>query len=277
MAGFKTHIATSTLMGIGYGTVAYSTFDLRIESCAVAAGLCSIAGILPDIDSESGYTVREITGFAAAVVPLLLLDQLREFGLSHEMVVLAGGCLYIIMRFGFADLINRITVHRGMWHSIPAALVAGLITFWLCSCPEPFPRLLKVVAVVLGYMTHLVLDEIYSFELYRNRFRVKRSFGTALKFSSKSLWANSSVYSLLVVLSVFAARDASMFGGPNSPVHDFAHGAVNRVFGTEKQNDITVPTSVPDRAPRAPDTTPIDPRAIESLQDRPEFRFPGDI
>jgi membrane-bound metal-dependent hydrolase YbcI (DUF457 family) len=274
MAGFKTHIATSTAVGLGYGAAAYATFDLRLESCAVAAGLCSVAGILPDIDSESGQTVREITGFAAAVVPLLLLDQLKELGLSHESVVLAGGCLYIIMRFGLAGVINRLTVHRGMWHSIPAALVAGLVTSWLCSCPEPFPRLLKVVAVVIGYMTHLILDEIFSFELYRGRFRIKKSFGTALKFWSPSIWANSSAYAMLLVLVVFSARDPSLFGGPNSPVHDFARSAVNRVLGVQSQHDATVPISIPHQRPSSTESS-SEPDAGHDRRD--SYRFPGDV
>ena len=234
MAGFKTHIATSTVVGLGYGGAAYATFHVSDESCMVAAGLCSVAGILPDLDSDSGQTVREITGFAAAVIPLLLLDQLRAYGLNHEEVILAGGCLYIIMRFGLAGILKRLTVHRGMWHSIPAAIVAGLVTSFLCDCPELFERLLKVIAVVLGYMTHLVLDEIYSFEAFRGRFRIKKSLGTALKvWNPNSLWSNISVYAALIVLSVFLWNDPVLRGGPESPVHTFAREAVDQVLGTD--------------------------------------------
>ncbi|MCA9215526.1 MAG: metal-dependent hydrolase [Planctomycetales bacterium] len=236
MAGFKTHIATSTVVGLGYGSAMYALFDVPIETCLVSSGLCSVAGILPDIDSESGQTVREITGFAAAVVPLLLLDQLRAYGVNHDEIILAGGSLYIIMRFGLASLINRITVHRGMWHSIPAALAVGLAASWLCDCPVPFLRFMKVIAVVLGFMTHLVLDEIYSFEFSRGRPRIKKSLGTALKFwNPNSLVSNMVAYGALIALSVFAWNDPMLRGGPESPIHTFAREAVDEVLGENDQ------------------------------------------
>ena len=256
MAGFNTHIATSTLVGIGYGAAAYTTFAVPIESCFVAAGLCSISGILPDVDSESGQTLREITGFAAAVVPLLLLDRLRNLGLNHEGIVLAGGCLYILMRIGLAGLLKRYTVHRGMWHSIPAALTAGLVASFLCDCPQPFVRLLKVLAVVLGYMTHLVLDEIYSFETRRGRFRIKKSFGTALKiWNPKSLWSNAQVYGALIALSVFLWNDPMLRGGPESPIHTFARDAVDQILGDEHDEHFreTLPASAPNHGRESAD------------------------
>jgi len=237
VAGFKTHIATSTIVGLGYGGAAYVAFDVPLESCLLSAGLCSVAGILPDIDSESGQTLREITGFIATVVLLLSLDHLRALevkyeSINHESIVLAGGCVYIIMRFGLSGLLNRYTVHRGMWHSIPAALVAGLATSFLCDCPEPFLRLMKVIAVLLGYLTHLVLDEIYSFDTSRGRVRIKKSFGTALKlWNPKSLWSNAQVYGILIVLSVFLVNDPMLRGGPDSPIHTFARDAVDEVIG----------------------------------------------
>ena len=177
MAGFKTHISASTTVGLGYGGLVYSTFDVTPESCLVAAGLCGVAGILPDVDSESGQTVREITGFCACVVPFLLLEQFHAARFSNEQMVVVGGATYILIRFGLAELIARITVHRGMWHSIPAAVIASLVTSWLCNCPDLFPRFFKASAVFLGFMTHLALDELYSVEWKRARFRIKKSFG----------------------------------------------------------------------------------------------------
>ena len=70
MAGFKTHITTSTIVGIGYGTAGHLLLDLSAPASIVSAGLCSIAGILPDVDSDSGKPVKEVMGFAAATVPL---------------------------------------------------------------------------------------------------------------------------------------------------------------------------------------------------------------
>ena len=71
MAGFKTHITTSTVLGIAYGTTAAVAYDVPPPACALAAGLCGVSGMLPDLDSGPGVPLRESVSFAAAVVPML--------------------------------------------------------------------------------------------------------------------------------------------------------------------------------------------------------------
>ena len=58
MADFKTHITTSTVLGVGYGATAYFGFDMPMSHCFVAGAMCSVAGMLPDLDSDSGVPVR---------------------------------------------------------------------------------------------------------------------------------------------------------------------------------------------------------------------------
>lgn len=201
MAGFKTHITVASLAGAAYGAAGHWSHQVPETSAMVAAGLCGIAGILPDVDSDSGQTVREVMGFAAAVIPLLLIDHLKtSAGLSQDGLVLAGGCMYVIIRFGLGEILRRYTVHRGMWHSIPAALIAGLLTSFICACDAPQVRLFKVGAVVLGYLIHLSLDELYSIQFRRGRLRLKSSFGTALKIWGPDFWGNVMVFTKLAVL-----------------------------------------------------------------------------
>jgi len=207
MAGFKTHISISSLAGIAYGTAAHHYYDVEPTTAAVAAGLCGVAGIVPDVDSDSGQTVRELMGFSAAVIPLLLIDHLKSAGLSQDGLVLAGGCLYVIIRFGLGEILKRYTVHRGMWHSIPAALIAGLVTSFIASCDSPSIRLFKVGAVILGYMIHLTLDELYSIQLHHGRIRFKKSFGTALKLWGSDIWSNSAVFAKLAALVYLTVQD----------------------------------------------------------------------
>ena len=66
MAGFKTHITTSTVLGIGYGAGAHLLYGLPLDTCMLAGGLCSVSGMLPDLDSDSGVPIRESMAFAAA-------------------------------------------------------------------------------------------------------------------------------------------------------------------------------------------------------------------
>ena len=207
MADFKTHIATSTVIGIAYGAAGHH-FGMHLSTAMLAGGLCSVAGMLPDLDSDSGVPLRESIAFGAAIVPMMLIDRLQHLGLSNEAIVLAGGLIYLIVRFGVADIFKRYTVHRGMWHSIPAAAICGLLTFLIASGPDLEVRLYKSAAVVLGFMVHLALDELWSFEMKRGRLRIKKSFGTAIKFwSSRSLWANVSTYGKLIILLALVVGD----------------------------------------------------------------------
>ncbi len=200
MADFKTHITTSTILGVVYGTAAHFAFDVEIPQCVVAGALCSVAGMLPDLDSDSGIPQREMLCFVSVMVPMLMLQRFVQVGMTPELMVFAAGLMYALIRFGFGSIFRRFTKHRGMWHSIPAAMIAGLLTYLVGLCPEMGIRMLKSWAVVLGFLSHLLLDEIYSVDLNGVRVRVKRSFGTALKWFGDNRLANVFTYGCLLFL-----------------------------------------------------------------------------
>ncbi|MGV3483910.1 MAG: metal-dependent hydrolase [Planctomycetaceae bacterium] len=210
MAGFKTHITGSTAVGAAYGYWGVFQQGMSLESGILAAGLCSVAGMLPDLDSDSGIPLRETSMFAAATVPMLMIERFRELNLSHETMALAAMLIYVAIRFIVVELFRRYTVHRGMWHSIPAAASCGMLAYLIMPCPAESIRVYKSIAVVLGFMVHLVLDEIWSIDVRRGRLRLKKSFGTALKFWGDNAWANLTVYAKLALLVYLAWGDKDM-------------------------------------------------------------------
>ena len=235
MPGFKTHITASTVLGVGYGAAGAVLMtppegQIPWASCVLAGGLCSVSGMLPDLDSDSGRPIREITLFGAAVVPMLMMNRFTHMGLSHEEMVLAGAGVYASIRFGFSWMLKKFTVHRGMFHSIPAALIAALLAFLVCACDDLALRYYRAGAVLLGFCSHLLLDEINSFEMKRGRIRIKKSFGTAMKFWGTSGWANLSTYLKLVVLAVMAFGDPILmekFEQPGDHLHTIQEGGQN--------------------------------------------------
>lgn len=190
MAGFQTHISVSTAVGVGYGCWVHYQFGLPWTTASVAGGLCSIAGMLPDLDSDSGVPAREMISFTAAIVPMLLINRLQQSGLTLEQMILAGAPAYLLIRFGFGTLLKHVTVHRGMFHSIPAMVLAGLVTFLISDAGNPTARTLKAIAVSLGFLSHLVLDEIWSVQVSVTGSKLKSSSGTALKFFGPKMGAN---------------------------------------------------------------------------------------
>ena len=207
MAGFKTHVTVSSLVGIGYGAGAYAMFDVPVPTCLLAGGLCGVSGMLPDIDSDSGRPLRESMAFAAAIVPMMLVDRLRMFNIPTELIVLTGGILYFLIRFGGAAILRKFTVHRGMFHSIPAAVIASEVAFLLASGDDLDMRIYKAGGVFVGYMSHLVLDEIYSVKLSARGVRIKSSLGSAVKLFGHGWIPNITTYAKLALLTALVVQE----------------------------------------------------------------------
>jgi len=207
--GFRVHITGSSIVGVGYGAAAWYVGGLPPMTCVLGAGLCSIAGMMPDLDSGPGVPLRESVAFAAAVVPLMLVNRLQATGLPTEAFILLGAAAYLAIRFGVTKLIKKFAIHRGMFHSLPAALIAAQITYLAFGAENPLCRYFMASAVVIGFLTHLVLDEIWSVRLGMFGPKFKKSFGTALKFVGPNLWPNVTTYGLASVLGIASAGDAA--------------------------------------------------------------------
>jgi membrane-bound metal-dependent hydrolase YbcI (DUF457 family) len=220
MADFKTHISTSCVLGGGYAAVG-AYYGLPIEAALVAGGLCGVSGMLPDIDSDSGVPLRETMGLAAALTPMLLIDRFQQLGLNYEQMVLAAGASYLFVRFGLAQVLMRCSVHRGMFHSIPAILIfTGLAFLFFCGSANLHLRYFKAGGVFLGVFSHLLVDEIYSIEWTGGRWRFKSSFGTALKLWGDSAWGNFSTYGKLAAIVVLILSEPAVMNryGVLSPI-----------------------------------------------------------
>ncbi len=253
MAGFKAHITTSSLVGIGYAVGAHVGFGFPISSCVLAGGLCSVAGMLPDLDSDSGRPLRESMAFAAAVVPMMLMRRFEGLGLNAEQIVLAGAGLYLLIRFGFSALLQKFTVHRGMFHSLPAAIIAGEIIFLLSPETDLRLRIFKASAVVLGYVSHLILDEFASIDASRG-IRIKKSFGTALKVFGSGWLVNGFVYANLLLLGFLVVNEPSWMerfrATPIAQSKEAVEGSATgsgeapAAFSAEKENRTDLPDAV---------------------------------
>jgi len=232
MAGFKTHITTSTILGIAGGAGAYGFYHIPAPTCVLAAGLCGVSGMLPDLDSGPGRPLRESMAFAAAVVPMAMVDRFKAMGLGLEEIILVGGAMYLFIRFGLAALLRHYTVHRGMFHSFPACAIAAETAFLVFGCERTDLRYFVAGAVVVGFMSHLILDEIWSIEFKHGMPHLKSSFGTAMKFWGPAMGPNILTYLLLAGLTFFAVNDPvwmSRFGSWADGQRDLANRVLNKL------------------------------------------------
>lgn len=200
MAGFRTHVGVAATLGVGYGFLIHKGIGCHWESGVLCATLTAVGGMLPDLDSDSGRPIREIFGLAAAVLPLVVMPRLSQAGLSPEGVLACLVICYLFVRYGLAWLFSQVTVHRGMFHSIPAMLISGLAVYLGYHTANYSLRMELAAGVMLGFLSHLILDEIYSVDFNGVRLSLKKSSGSALKFFSDSVPATTVCYTILGAL-----------------------------------------------------------------------------
>jgi LexA-binding, inner membrane-associated putative hydrolase len=229
MAGFKTHVTVSSLLGCGYAGVGY-LHHMPPATAVLAGALCGFSGMLPDLDSDYGVPLRETMAFTAATVPLLLVHRFASLGLDHDQMVLLGVSLYLFIRFGVTNAIRKYTVHRGMFHSIPAGLTFAGVAFLLAGGDNVDIRYFKAGGVFIGFMSHLLLDEIYSVEWKGGRYRFKKSFGTALKFWGDNPWSNFTCYAKLTIVALMILGEPSVMQKIQQHNPEFAR-QYNEVYG----------------------------------------------
>lgn len=217
MAGYREHISVSGLLGVGYGVLATWGLGFTPVQGALAGCITGVGGMLPDVDSQSGKPIRELFNLVAALAPVVMMRRLLEWGQTTDGAMLLAIIIYVAIRYGGAALLGRLSVHRGMFHSIPALLIAAELTFLGYKSEFMSVKLLMAVGVGLGFLSHLILDELYSVEFTGVRLKLNKAAGSAFKFFSKSLPANAFAYGLLATLTYVTLIDLGWIQEPTQP------------------------------------------------------------
>ena len=207
MASYRGHLLFSSALGAGLGGFAVATWNYDWGRAFLGAGLTTLGGLLPDLDSDSGVPVRELFGAAATVVPLLMVQRLHDKGLNPEQLLAVLGLTYVLIRYVVSAAFKHLTVHRGMFHSIPALFISGLSVYVLYGSPDRTLRLFLAAAVMLGFLSHLVLDELCSVDFNGVRVKLNRYAGSAVKLASRSWPATLTAYAILAGLGFLALQE----------------------------------------------------------------------
>lgn len=207
MASYKGHLAFSASLGFVYGGLARNQLEFDPATAVVGSALTTVGGLLPDLDSDSGVPVRELFSLAAVFVPLLMWRRLMNANFSDEDLFLFLAGVYVTIRYGLSRVFKRFTVHRGMFHSIPGMLIAGLVVYLSYQHPSLRTRLFLGVAVMIGFLSHLVLDEMCSVDFHGVTIKLNKYAGSAVKFFSPSMIGTTCTYLILIGLGYLAVLD----------------------------------------------------------------------
>lgn len=202
MADYQTHLTGGVITGIAAALVAGGQGMITAAEMPFVAMVGAWGGLAPDLDSDSSRPIRIMTDYATLVVPTVLLWRLPVLHESLYRAFASWIILAALVRWPLMGLFKKATVHRGIYHSIPAAAIFGCIAFLLAGRHNDDVPLQTAtgLAAAAGYLTHLLLDELWSVD-FEGR-RIKKSFGTALALGSSSKTATGLAYALLAVVGL---------------------------------------------------------------------------
>lgn len=181
MANFSTHI---TVAAAGAGLLSVLCLQVGLatpKDALILALMGTIGGILPDIDLEHAYPSRIMFALFGIIAAFLAVFS-TENDLSIVELWGIGLITFGLIRFPIWTIFHQYTQHRGSIHSV----VAALLFMFLATAfshrvmgRDPFIAWTMGLFVFLGFILHLVLDELYSVDFMNSK--IKKSFGTALK------------------------------------------------------------------------------------------------
>lgn len=181
MADFNTHILGATVIVSLGATCCTKLLGLNMTDGLMLTVAGLVGGILPDIDLKQSQPSRLLFSLLGLIAALAwLFANLPSYsGLELWVGALA---VYLVVRFPLWWLFHTIATHRGVFHSLIAAAMAGVL---MCAIAWQFLNTTELQSWLLGifmtagYLIHLSLDEIYSVDF--SGVKIRRSFGSALK------------------------------------------------------------------------------------------------
>lgn len=211
MASYATHIAVGT---VASGALATLTLAANVidHSSLVAVTLAGVAGsILPDMDLRESRASRILfSGIAVFASFCVLFVGAARYSIAELWILWIGTFLFV--RYGVHAIFHRFAVHRGIWHSVLAGVFWSFLTAigyrYMLGFHEGVAWL-GAGFMLVGYLVHLVLDEMYSVDFLGNR--LKTSFGTALKVVDRRYPLQSGALACVTILVAFLTPSTSAF------------------------------------------------------------------
>jgi len=181
VADFNTHVFGAAAVVSLAAICATKLLSLTMQEGVTIMIIGVIGGVLPDVDlksSRASQALFSVLGMFAAL--FWLFASMTYFtGLELWFGTIA---VFLLIRFPIAYAFHRLTTHRGVLHSLAAAIMAGMIACalsWQYTQTNALQCWLIGLSLTGGYVLHLILDEIYSVDFTGGR--IRQSFGSALK------------------------------------------------------------------------------------------------
>jgi hypothetical protein len=140
----------------------------------------------------------------------VLFSLERKYSIAEMLILWLGTLLFV--RYVAKEVFFRFSYHRGVWHSILALVFCSLVTAWVYSKllgRDEGVAWLAAGFMAIGFLTHLILDELYSVDVMDTR--IKASFGTAIKLFDYKHLGHSSAMAIAAVLVFLVTPPTRVF------------------------------------------------------------------
>lgn len=248
MATFKTHLITATTVSGLFASSLLIT-EMATPKVTILYWLLGIlGGTLPDIDTRQSLPARFLfTGLGILIASLIVLVALKR--ITFFEMIMIWFIVYFLVRYGGLKLFSLFTVHRGNFHSILAAILFGLITVIVADRGfgvREFIAWFAGLSVSIGYLTHLLLDEVYSvgltskkptkssksaFKKTSKRYKINRKFkksaGSAFKIASKRHKKSTTFFVVAIIIAFFLTPSTDKI------VKVLFHTGIDQTTGTQ--------------------------------------------
>ncbi len=185
MASFEYHVNIAVVTTGILITPIYSAQLLDVNQSLIILSIGLIGGLLPDLDSDNSKPIQIIFKMMSIFLPLLVLISIGE---NLPILYMIGLWILstILLQILFFQLFLKLTVHRGIFHSIPMGVVfaqSTVLIFYYTLQQDLVFSTIAGIFLFVGFIVHLLLDELVSVNALG--FRMKKSLGTAFKFYDK--------------------------------------------------------------------------------------------
>ena len=205
MANFNTHLSIASAVSTGAALLVVNVHLIVNADMPWLIFLGTLGGLLPDIDASNSRPVKLLFNVLALMGVAAALQVFKDSFAPYPLLLIVTGT-YLSIRYGIFALFNRLTIHRGVFHSVLAALFFALLMICISYHFLHWNVLhswLNGIFIALGFMVHLLLDELFSVDLSNSR--IKNSFGTALKLFSYNNMTASALMTIFTMMLYWMA------------------------------------------------------------------------
>jgi hypothetical protein len=217
MANFPTHIVVGTVVAGSLATLTLAADVIAPENLIAVTMAGSLGSVLPDIDLKDSRPSRALfAGLAVFFSFALLFHFAPKLSIAEMWILWLATLLFV--RFCLHTAFHRLTSHRGVWHTLIAGLACAFATvivfYYVFDRPDGVAWLAGGF-LLIGFLTHLILDEIYSVDVLGNY--IKRSFGTAFKaIDMRNPWGSAAMVAATVGLLFLTPSISTFYDGITS-------------------------------------------------------------